>query len=152
MAYATTAQMIERFTEREVLALTDRANTGEIDETRLGAAIEAAGSEIDAHLGRRYTLPLTAAGVVLTTPPLMLTGLCCDIARYRLSGTEVQETDAIRNRYKDAINVLKMLGNGEMVFAEAPDLLPATSPNAGGGTVATNERCRLFGRETLGSY
>lgn len=137
MPYATTQQMVSRFTLREVIALTDRNNTGAVDEVELGRALTDASGEIDAHLGRRYALPLTAGGQPMSAPPQILIGLCCDIARYRLTGTEVQETEAIRARYKDAINVLKLLAAGDMVFAESPDLVGAGNPNAAGSAVAT---------------
>jgi len=152
MTYATTAQFVARFTEREAIALTDRDGIGRVDEVQLGDAIASAGAEIDAHLGKRYALPLAREGVPLASAPLVLVGVCCDIARYRLCGTEVQETDAVRNRYRDALALLKTLASGEAVFAESPDLLPASSANAAGGAVAANERARSFGRDTLGGY
>jgi phage gp36-like protein len=152
MPYATTAQMIARFTEREVIALTDRTGAGVVDAVQLADAIAQAGAEIDAHLGRRYQLPLAAGGTPLATPPQILVGLCCDIARYRLTGTEVQETEAIRVRYKDALHMLTKLGNGETVFSESPDLLGAGNANAQGAAVKANQRCRLFPAGHAGGY
>lgn len=151
MPYATQAQMIARFTEREVIAITDREGTGQIDAAQLASALSDAGLEIDAHLGRRYVLPLARGGVALATPPQLLVGLCCDIARYRLTGTEVQETEAIRNRYKDAMRVLQQLADGELVFGEAPDLLGASGSQAAAGVVASSRR-RLFDQDLLGRY
>jgi len=152
MPYATAAQMVARFTEREVIAITDRDGAGVVDTVQLGKALDDASGEIDSNLGRRYALPLARAGVVLTDTPRLLVGLCCDIARYRLTGTEVQETEAIRNRYRDALKTLKMLADGDMVFAESPDLVTATSPNSPGASVKTNARCREFDSGTLGTY
>ena len=150
--YATQDQMVFRFTEREVIALTDRDGVGAIDSVQLEAALVSASGEIDAHLGRRYALPLAIGGVPMAEPPQILVGLCCDIARYRLTGTEVQETEAIRARYKDAGRLLERLADGQMVFAESPDLLSARNPNAAGASVKANCRPRLFGRDTLGTY
>lgn len=152
MPYATSAQMVDRFTEREVIAITDRDGTGSVDTVQLDKALVDASGEIDSHIGRRYALPLTKGGLPLVAPPQMLVGVCCDIARYRLTGTEVQETDAIRNRYKDAIKVLELLADGRMVFADPPDLLAAGSSNAAGSAVATNTRCREFGSGLLGTF
>src|SRR5262245_12720126 len=101
MQYATSAQMIECFSEREVIAITDRGETGEVNETRLTEALVKASAEIDAFLVKRYALPLANGGTPLAAPPTMLVSLCCNIARYRLTGTEVMETEVIRNRYKD---------------------------------------------------
>jgi phage gp36-like protein len=152
MPYATPAQMVARFTEREVVAITDRAGAGEVDLVQLGAALVDASAEIDMHLGRRYALPLARAGVVMVTAPTVLVGLCCDIARYRLTGTEVQETEAIRNRYKDATKMLAQLADGSIVLAESPDLVSASNPNSQGAAVQTNERCREFSKDSLGTY
>lgn len=152
MPYATTAQMIARFTEREVIALTDRTGAGVVDEVQLADAITQAGAEIDAHLGRRYRLPLALDGTPLATAPQILVGLCCDIARYRLTGTEVQETEAIRVRYQDALRMLAKLGSGETVFAESPDLLGSGNANAQGAAVKSNQRCRTFPPHSMGGY
>lgn len=152
MPYATTAQMIARFTEREVIALTDRAGLGVVDTVQLASALVDATGEIDSQLGRRYALPLAQGGVPLAFTPTVLVGLCCDIARYRLSGTEVQETEVIRNRYKDAIRMLGLLADGQAVFAEAPDLVGSGSANAAGSVVRGNHRCRAFDDDILGTY
>ena len=152
MPYATTAQMLARFTEREVVALTDTAGTGLVDAEKLGLALVDASAEIDGYIGRRYALPLTRGGAPLPATPQILVGLCCDIARYRLTGTEVQETEAIRARFRDAVKVLMSLGDGSVVFAESPDLLSSGNPNAAGAVVRTNQRDRMFGTDTLGSY
>lgn len=107
MAYATTQDMVARFGEGEVRALTDRANTGSIDEDVLAPALAEASAEIEGHLAARYALPLVSV-------PLLVTGICCDIARYRLSGADVLETDPTRNRYKDAVRLLEMIGTGKV--------------------------------------
>lgn len=149
MPYATAAQFVERFSEREAVALSDRANTGLVDEAQLGAGgLVPASEEIDTYIGRRYALPLAAGGVPLATVPQILVGLCCDIARYRLTSTEVQETEPIRRRYTDAIKLLEKLAAGGVVLGAGVDLAAADGSTgaAGGGTVRTNDRNRLFGR------
>ncbi len=147
MTYATPAQFVARFTEREAVMVSDRAGTGLVDEAQLTAGgLQPASEEIDSHLGRRYALPLAVGGVPMASPPAVLVGLCCDIARYRLTGTEVQETDAIRRRYTDAVKALQLLADGKTVFAESPDLVGGSSPNAQGASVRTNERDRMFDR------
>lgn len=152
MPYATTAQMIERFTEREVIAITDLANTGLVNEPRLQGALVGASAEIDGYLACRYALPLAVGGVPVVAVPQLLVGLCCDIARYRLTGTEVQETEAIRNRYKDALKTLQLIAGGDVLFAESPDLVASGNPNAGGASIQGNQRDRLFGPGCLGGY
>lgn len=147
MSYATPAQFVARFTEREAIALSDRAGSGVLDEAQLlDGGLQPATDEINGFLGRRYALPLAVGGVPMATPPAVLVGICCDIARYRLTGTEVQETDAIRRRYTDAVKALQLLADGKTVFAESPDLVGGSNPNAQGASVQTNDRSRLFNR------
>lgn len=107
MSYATKTNMLARFGEPEVIALTDRANLGVVDDTVLAGALAEADAEIDPYLAPRHVLPLASV-------PKILTGFACDIARYRLCGAGVTETDEIRNRYKDAIRFLEQAAAGKI--------------------------------------
>lgn len=107
MSYAAKANMIARFGEDEVIALTDRANVGTIDDAVLASALAEADAEIEPYLAPRHKLPLASV-------PKILTGYACDIARYRLCGSSVTETDAIRNRYKDAVRFLESVAAGKI--------------------------------------
>jgi phage gp36-like protein len=107
MSYATKTNMLARFGESEVIALTDRANLGVVDDTVLAGALAEADAEIDPYLAPRHVLPLASV-------PKILTGFACDIARYRLCGAGVTETDEIRNRYKDAIRFLEQAAAGKI--------------------------------------
>lgn len=107
MSYATTANMLARFGEAEVIALTDRENLGTVDDAVLAGALAEADAEIDPYLAPRHVLPLASV-------PKILTGFACDIARYRLCGAGVTETDEIRNRYKDAIRFLEQAAAGKI--------------------------------------
>lgn len=141
MPYATQADMIERFGEREVIALADRDLDGVIDASVVTGAIDSAGHEIEAHLSGRFSLPLS-------TVPELLTGICCDITRYRLCGTEVQTTDEVRDRYKDAVKMLEMIRDGKMTLG-----LDATSQVVGGGdTVLIADGRRTFNKNALSDY
>lgn len=107
MSYATKTNMLARFGEPEVIALTDRTNLGVVDDTVLAGALAEADAEIDPYLAPRHVLPLASV-------PKILTGFACDIARYRLCGAGVTETDEIRNRYKDAIRFLEQAAAGKI--------------------------------------
>lgn len=141
MPYAIETDMISRFGNPEVVALTDRANTGLIDAAVLATAIELAGDEIDGYLSGRYGLPLA-------NPPKLLTGLCCDIARYRLCGADVQETEAVRARYKDAVRVLEAVRDGKLTLG----LDPAAQPVGTRDTVLINNGRRVFDQDALSDY
>lgn len=60
MAYVTLAQLIERYGEPALVAVTDRAQfaTGVVDEAAIDRAIADADAVIDGYLVRKYALPL----------------------------------------------------------------------------------------------
>jgi phage gp36-like protein len=105
MPYATTRDLLERFGEEEMLALSDRAGSGSLNTSVLSRAIEDASGEIDGYVGNQYELPLS------TIPPV-LARLCCDIARWRLQ--EDRPTDVARQRYEDAIAFLTKVAEGKV--------------------------------------
>lgn len=141
MSYATQDDMTARFGEREVTALTDRNQDGEIDPDVLAYAIEEAGNVIDAHLAGRYSLPLPAV-------PRLLVGICCDIARYQLCGADTQETDPARNRHKDAIKLLESIKDGSLALG----LTPANQPISTSPAVLIRNGTRVFTQDTLKDY
>lgn len=135
MSYATEAHMIARFGETEVIALTDRADIGTIDDVVLAGALVEADAEIEPYLASRHQLPLTSV-------PKILTGFACDIARYRLCGAGVTETEEIRKRYEDAIKFLVKVSRGEISLGlNAANIAPAESASVqviGGGRTFTH--------------
>jgi phage gp36-like protein len=141
MTYATQADMVASFGEREVVALTDRKLIGVIDAAVLADAIALAADEIDAYLNSRYALPLV-------NPPRLLTRLACDIARYRLCGSDAQETEPVRNRYKDALKTLGMIKCGELTLG----LDPAQQEVPERATVRMINGNRVFTQNELGDY
>ena len=131
MIYATAADMISAFGEAEVIACTDRAGIGEMDGEVLDAALVSASSEADSYLARRYELPPAAV-------PAALVSAVCDIARYRLSGGPVLETDPVKERYKLAIEWLRRVADGAVTL---PELLP---PEAAGDSIMFFTGRRVF--------
>jgi phage gp36-like protein len=141
MSYATQQDMIDRFGEREVRMLTDRENTGLIDAAVLAYALTQADAELDGYLQGRFDLPLAIV-------PVLLVGIACDVARYRLAGTDIRETDPIRTRYKDAIKLLASIGKGELQLGLSAGGQPA--PEA--GAVRVVEGGRVFTPDSLSDY
>ncbi|ARU30897.1 hypothetical protein CAP31_03860 [Sulfuriferula sp. AH1] len=141
MDYATQADMVSVFGEREVVMLTDRSLLGTIDATVLADALSLASDEIDAYLDGRYALPLPNV-------PRLLTRICCDITRYRLSGGDAQETEPSRNRYKDSIKMLEAVKRGDLTLG----LDPAQQEVPTRGAVQINNGTRTFSRDTLADY
>ncbi|MCF2910796.1 DUF1320 domain-containing protein [Pseudoalteromonas sp. DL2-H2.2] len=105
--YATTDDMKTRFNDQDLILLTERENSapGEVDLTVLMQSLADASAEMNAYLAGRYQLPLS-------TVPQALTRICCDIARYFLSGDGAPEH--IQQRYQDAIKFLQSVNQGKV--------------------------------------
>ncbi len=141
MSYATVAEFVARFGEREVRMICDRLGTGEIDELVVQRALDEGFAELNGCIGVRYLLPLP---VTLPEPASsLLKNKEMDIARYRLTGTEVMETEAIRNRYKDALMWAKDVAAGKVTLGDLPLAGPG-GPAPLGGAVASRTRDSEF--------
>ena len=141
MPFASQQNMLDRFGEREIIALTDRDNTGGIDVAVLANALAAADSEINAYLAERYDLPFASV-------PVIVRDFSCDVARYRLCGGEVTETEEVRNRYKDAIGFFMRVSKGEITLG----LNLLNQAQATGGTVTRKANNRVFSGASLNDY
>ncbi|MFR1532361.1 MAG: gp436 family protein [Bilophila wadsworthia] len=100
MAYATLDQLVSLFGADEIRTLSDRQGTGELDEAVISDALERASSEVDSYLADRYATPLSDSDPI---PPVVVS-VAGDIARYRLTGGDIRDTDPIRERYTKALN------------------------------------------------
>ncbi len=142
MTYAAVTDLIEAFGEREVISLTDRDMLGVVDSVVAHGALVKADNEINPYLvGGRYTFPLSVV-------PSQLTDMACDIARYKLSGSDVQETDIVRARFKDALKKLEAIRDGRLdiglsLVGEAP---------ASSGTVQMATGSRVFTNDSLDGF
>lgn len=141
MAYATQQNMLDRFGERELIALTDRDNTGVVDVVVLAQGLKSADDEINPYLAARYTLPPASV-------PAIVSSFACDIARYRLCGAEVIETEEIRNRYKDAIKFFEKVSKGEISLGL--DALNQTVSSNGSVRIKSNQA--VFNQSKLSDY
>ena len=141
MTYATQQDMTNRFGDREVIALTDRDRSGIIDAPVLQSALESADDEINAYLASNYSLPLANALPIVRD-------FACDIARYRLCGGEVVETEEVRNRYHAAIKFFEKASKGLVSLGvnalnQTPTIL---------GSVKFTQTKRVFNASTLEDY
>jgi len=107
--YATQQDLIDAIGEDELIRLSDtRANPGVIGADLVARALDRASVDIDARLSARYPKPFAAI-------PRVLVGICCDMAVYRLCGTEGRVmTDEIRDQYREALKLLALIANGEV--------------------------------------
>lgn len=118
--YVAAQELIDRYGEEELIQLTDRHGMGAIDHAVLDQAIADASAEIDSYLAGRYTLPLVEV-------PAALSRIACEIARYHLY--DDAPTEAVKDRYDNAIRFLRSLAKGEISLARQ-DGTPADTVNA----------------------
>lgn len=140
MSYATQQDLVDRFGETEVIQLSDRAGTGAIDAAVVAAKLADAAAEIDGYLAGRYTLPLTPV-------PLTLQRIACDITRYHLYDDRV--TEAVAQRYKDAIKFLTSVNKGDIQLGVDADGAAPPSQSGSPDYVANDP---VFTRDTLKDF
>lgn len=105
MSYASLDQLIERFSERLLIQLTDRSTppAGVIDPAVVDRNLADTDAVIDGYLAGRYVLPLEQ------TPPLVA-DLAASIAIYKLHPFAADPK--IEQDYKDALASLRLIGTG----------------------------------------
>jgi len=133
MAYCTKQDMIDRFSEQELIQLTDINGLALIDDVVLNQAISDAEAEINGYLAK-YTLPL------VTVPPVLVR-LSCDIARYFLY--DDMATDQVIKRFDAALKYLLSVAKGQVA------LIQTDNPSAGQNLAQMQSEGNVFGRNSL---
>ena len=124
MNYATLTDMLDRFGELELMQVTDRDGTGQVNAQTVGRALADATAFADGYLGRIYQLPLrgcavppaTVGGAVTYVAPPVLTRVVCDLARYYLM-PDIGEKHEAGVRYRAAAKDLQALADGSTQLA-----------------------------------
>ncbi|ROO28240.1 gp436 family protein [Salinisphaera orenii] len=154
MAYVTVQDLIDRLGEDEVHVLADRDRDGELDQAAIDDAAADAAAEIDAYLGKRYTVPLDATSV-----PRIVKRIAIDLTVYRLADIGgVGGTDPRRQRYEDAIALLKRLASGEISLGLGGDdgngdAAGESTPEIIGDAITDeNNPPRIFGRRNRSGW
>lgn len=141
MTYTSQADLVERFGERMLLDLTDRATppAGEIDAGVVTRALEDTDAAINGFLLGRYRLPLPS------TPP-MLRDIAQAVAIYKMHRDVVSEK--IRLDYLDAMKLLGQIGTG----AARLDIAGVEPASSGASGVQTIDRERELTPESLKGF
>lgn len=136
--YATRQQMEDAYGEEQITLLSSRDL--EVDEDSISRALTDASSLIDSYIARRYPLPLAFAAPVLVRP-------CVDIACYYLAQRATLLTEELRQRYDDAVKLLRDIAGGraELSLDRDADDRPESGPQV---IVATGP-ARVFSRSSL---
>lgn len=113
--YCTQADIEKRIGLAELLQLTDRSRSGQVDTDAVAAAIVDAATELEVYLTGRYTLPFASAPPVLV--PLAVSLAVYNLFSARRGGGMI---DDVRNRYRDAIRLLEKINSGEVSLGVIP--------------------------------
>lgn len=141
MSYASLQDLIDRYGERLLLQVADRADppAGVIDTVVVDRALGDADAVIDGYLAGRYVLPLSAV------PPLLVP-IAQSIAIYKLHTYQPEEK--IRDEYRDAIADLVRISSG-VIGVPVEGVEPASAGSEG---VETIDRPRDFTPENLRGF
>lgn len=137
MPYCTDAGL----QESRLIELTDDARTGMVDVSKITAAVVWADTLINGYCGGRYAVPFDPV-------PAMIAGISQDLTVWKLylDRSDYQIPEAVRQRYEDAIGLLKRISDGSVV-------LPIQVPNQEyAGVVLGNKPERVFTDDVLNSY
>ena len=123
LRYATVADMLARFSEAELIQLSDPSG-GAVNATRIDTKLDDAQATIDGWIGQVYRLPLLGCAKPLTTPggvpdrvtPPQLLRIACDLARFWLREFVDEDSDVYR-RYQAAMQELKAIAEGRAQLA-----------------------------------
>ena len=141
MAYASAQDCIDRHGAEALRELADDHHAGTLAWTALELCLSDASDEIDAWLGARHELPLDPI-------PRIATRLCVEIGIYRRALDADRRTDEQRQRYEDAVALLKKVGSGEASLGAAD---PDPPSEAEGPVVSvTPGPERVMDRDSLG--
>ena len=150
MSYATVQDALDLYGSDYVVTSADRNNDGALDEEAFQVALDTATNRINGYLvGKGLPLPLDPV------PPDIKT-YCIDLAIYIACPTADVLTESKTDRYKDAIEYLKMVARGQIRLvqddedpsaAPAPGLEPSIDTNL---VVAVEvDDSRAFTRKSL---
>lgn len=120
MSYCTKQDLLDRGWESDLIARTDKAFAGVINDTVLQQAIDDADATIDVYLQTRYQLPLTQTVNVLTR-------IACDLVHFYLFD-DAEPTEIVEKRYDVAIRQLEQIAKGAIALSIAPEA-PTVSQN-----------------------
>lgn len=136
MPYCDEDKLKQRFGDEEVAQLLDRNGDETADTGALDASISDVDGLINGYLRGRYAVPVVGESQVLT-------GIACDIVRYRLYDEEAPEE--VRRRHDQAIRFLEKIASGDIILDEAV-------AGQGSAGISSTERTREFTDETLSGF
>jgi phage gp36-like protein len=143
MAYCALTDILDQIDEAILIQLTDDENAGIVEESRVEKAIADADSEINGHIGARYSLPLP------DPVPNIVRKFSVDVAIYNLySRRQSIMPDERRERYNAAIRFFEQVAAGKASLGESD---PEGSP-AGTNAPEISGPPRIFDRSKMRGF
>lgn len=147
--YATIADLEARHRDQLTLVAADE-QTGMRDDVRIEAGLADASTEIRAILAARYSS--SELNALDDDSRAVLRVYCMDIAFYRIALAFTRSSDAIKERYDQAIKRLEAIAAGKGALTTIGG---GAAGGSDGGEVGQNEviveaPARMFTRERLG--
>lgn len=141
MPYVTLAQLIERYGEPALIAVTDRAEfaTGVVNEASIDRAIADADALIDGYLVRKYALPLAEAQPLLVKIAGSL--VFYDLHTY-------QPDEKIVSEQKLALAMLRDIASGTVALTVAG----LEADNVAGSGARITDRDRLMTQDNMKGF
>ncbi|MHA7882756.1 gp436 family protein [Nitratireductor rhodophyticola] len=141
MAYCTLQELTDRYSQRMLVEISDRADapSGAVDTDLIDRAIADADALIDGYLKVRYRLPLASI-------PRLVKDLSLRISIYYAHAHVA--SDKIRRDYEEALSTLKHISQGLIRL----DLDGAEPEASGASEVRTNNPERPITATTMKGY
>jgi phage gp36-like protein len=142
MPYATTQDIIDSYGTELLSVIADFDDDENIDTNAVDLAISRADNIINSHVAAQYDLPLAEPS------PDILKQFSMDIAVYFLGRDGIGAVDERRERYKDAVAHLRLIGKGEAKLGIETE--EESTPS--GGDLEINSDAQVFSRDELGDF
>jgi phage gp36-like protein len=124
MPYAAQSDLLQVMTLAELIQLTDDEKTGKVNAATVTDALTKASGKVEAYCRERYETPLQPNDTIVE--------ITRDIAVYTLFGRRPGKMrDEVRQRYEDAVGVLKDISTGKASFDQPVGSTPQAT-SAGG--------------------
>lgn len=138
--FADLAAMQERFEERDLIQLTDQAQSGAIDTARVDKALSDADTMITGYVAARH------ADVAALAGHPTLAKVACDLAFADLWRSD--QPEFVKTRYKAAIALLESIASGKFKLDDGTE----TAKPRPDGSILISGPDRRFGRTALDGY
>lgn len=146
-AYVVQADVEAIVKDGYLIAMTnDDPDAVAVDTDVFDAVVAEAEAEVNAYLGRRYTLPLSVV-------PVLITRLTARLTRYLLyTSTPGDIKEWLIKDYERIVSKLEQIRDGELDLGldSGGDAVEAT-PNTG-TAVRASSRAPVFGRDNMGGF